>query len=157
MMCHVGQKFADQYFDRVKALLKPGAIALLHCIAKMEESPGTDPFVQKHIFPNYWFYSVEGMTLRAVRRGLHVLDVENLRRHYERTVQYWRKNFLGNYEAIKQKMGFSDRFMRLWEFYYCCVIAGFRSAQMHLIQMVLSNGINESYPWTREFLYNGGS
>lgn len=153
MMCHVGQKYADRYFDKITSLLKPGGVALLHCISKMEESAGTDRFVHKYIFPNYWFFSLEGMVLRAVRRGLHVLDLENLRRHYALTVRHWRKNLLHNHDAIMKEMGFSDTFLRLWEFYFCCVIAGFRTAQIHLLQMVISRGINDQYPWTREFLY----
>jgi cyclopropane-fatty-acyl-phospholipid synthase len=120
----------------------------------MKESPGADPFVQKHIFPGYWFFSLEGMTRRAVDRSLNVIDVENLRRHYAMTTHHWRKNFLRNYDKIKQAMGFSDHFMRIWEFYFCCVIAGFRTGQSNLIQMVLSNGINDAYRWTRDFLYS---
>ncbi len=154
MMCHVGQKYADRYFDKVKRMMKPGAVGLLHCIAKMKESPGEDPFVSKHIFPGYWFFSLEGMTKRAVDRGMNIMDVENLRRHYALTTHHWRKNFLRNYDAIKAAMGFSDRFMKMWEFYFCLVIAGFRTGRMNLIQMVLSNGITDTYPWTREFLYN---
>jgi cyclopropane-fatty-acyl-phospholipid synthase len=153
MMCHVGQKYADRYYDKVKALLAPRAVCLLHCIAKMKEAPGSDPFVQKHVFPGYWFFSLEGMTRRAVERGLNVMDVENLRRHYALTAHHWRRNFLHNYGRIKATLGFDDYFMRIWEFYFACVIAGFRTGQMNLIQMVFSNGINDDYPWTREFLY----
>jgi cyclopropane-fatty-acyl-phospholipid synthase len=153
MMCHVGQSRADAYFDKVKALLAPGAVCLLHCIAKMKEDPRTDPFVRKYIFPGYWFFSLEGMTRRAVARGLNVMDVENLRRHYAMTAHHWHQRFLRNYDAIKAAMGFDDRFLRTWEFYLASVIAGFRTGQMNLIQMVLSNGLADDYPWTREFLY----
>jgi cyclopropane-fatty-acyl-phospholipid synthase len=153
MMCHVGRSRADAYFDKVKALMAPGAVGLLHCIAKMKEDPRTDPFVSKYVFPGYWFFSLQGMTNRAVNRGLNILDVENLRRHYTMTAHHWRKNFLRNYDAIKATMGFDDQFMRTWEFYLASVVAGFRTGQMNLIQMVLSNGINDEYPWTREFLY----
>jgi cyclopropane-fatty-acyl-phospholipid synthase len=153
MMCHVGRSRADAYFDKVKALMAPGAVGLLHCIAKMKEDPRTDPFVSKYVFPGYWFFSLQGMTNRAVNRALTILDVENLRRHYAMTAHHWRKNFLRNYGAIKATMGFDDRFMRTWEFYLASVVAGFRTGQMNLIQMVLSNGLNDDYPWTREFLY----
>jgi len=153
MMCHVGQRHANQYYDKVKALLAPGGVCLLHCIAKMKEGPGSDPFVEKHVFPGYWFFSLEGMTKRAVDRQLNVMDVENLRRHYGMTAHHWRSNFLRNYEAIKKTMNFGDSFMRTWEFYLASVVAGFRTGQINLIQMVLSNGINDEYPWTRDFLY----
>jgi cyclopropane-fatty-acyl-phospholipid synthase len=153
MMCHIGAERVDAFFDTVQRVTAPGGICLLHFISKMEESLGVDPFVAKHIFPGYWFNSIEGATTRLVRRGFHVLDVENLRRHYARTVQHWRANFLRNYGAITQTMGFGDEFMRKWEFYLASVVAGFSTGQIHLLQMVTSRGLTDNYPWTREFLY----
>jgi cyclopropane-fatty-acyl-phospholipid synthase len=153
MMCHVGESRADAFYDKLQALSAPGAIVLTHCISKMKESPGSDPFVEKHVFPGYWFFSLEGETKRAVDRGFNVLDVENLRRHYAMTAHHWRRNFLANYDLIKKKMGFDDRFMRTWDFYLASVVGGFRGGHLNLIQMTMSQGINDEYPLTREFLY----
>jgi cyclopropane-fatty-acyl-phospholipid synthase len=154
MMCHIGPKHIEQYFDKVKQLTAPGGVCLLHFISKMEESLSVDPFVATHIFPGYWFNSVEGVTQRSVRRGFHVLDLENLRRHYAMTAHHWRANFRRNYDEIKSVMRFDDVFMRAWEFYLASVVAGFTTGQMHLVQFVLSNGICNDYPLTRHFLYS---
>lgn len=153
MMCHVGERRADAFYDKLKALSAPGGIVLTHCISKMKEATGADPFVEKHVFPGYWFFSLQGETNRAVERGFNVLDVENLRRHYALTAHHWRRNFNRNYDAIKKKMGFDDRFMRTWDFYLAIVVGGFRSGYMNLIQMTMANGVNDDYPLTREFLY----
>ena len=154
MMCHIGPERVDAFFDTVQRVVAPGGVCLLHFISKMQESLSVDPFVAKHIFPGYWFNSVEGAITRSVHRGFHVLDVENLRRHYARTAQHWRANFLRNYDAIKATMGFDDRFMRKWEFYLASVVTGFLTGQMHLVQIVMSRGLADDYPWTREFLYS---
>lgn len=153
MMCHVGESRADAFYDKLAALSARGAIVLTHCISKMQESSGSDPFVEKHVFPGYWFFSLEGETKRAADRGFNVVDVENLRRHYAMTAHHWRRNFLRNYDLIKKKMGFDDRFMRTWDFYLASVVGGFRGGHLNLIQMAMSKGINDSYPLTREFLY----
>ena len=153
MMCHVGESRADQFFDKVKSLLAPKAICLLHCISKMKEASGADPFIEKHVFPGYWFFSLEGLVKRAVHRELNILDVENLRLHYILTGQRWRTNFLENYEAIKSAMKFDDQFMRTWEFYLASAEAGFHTGHLSLIQMVMTNGVRTDYPLTREFLY----
>ena len=153
MMCHVGERRADMFYDKLQALSTPGAIVLTHCISKMREASGSDPFVAKHVFPGYWFFSLEGETKRAVERGFNVLDVENLRRHYAMTAHHWRKNFNANWDKIKRKMRYDDRFMRTWDFYLASVVAGFRSGHLNLIQMTMSHGINDEYPLTREFLY----
>ncbi|MBA3766679.1 MAG: class I SAM-dependent methyltransferase, partial [Acidobacteria bacterium] len=80
-------------------------------------------------------------------------DVENLRRHYILTVQRWRANFLRNYEEIKAAMGYDDRFMRTWDFYLASGSAGFCLGYLNVIQMMMTNGVVNDYPWTREFLY----
>ena len=95
----------------------------------------------------------QGETNRAVDRGFNVLDVENLRRHYAMTAHHWRRNFIRNYDLIKKKMGFDDRFMRTWDFYLAIVAGSFRAGYLNLIQMTMANGINDDYPLTREFLY----
>jgi cyclopropane-fatty-acyl-phospholipid synthase len=153
MMCHVGESRADAFYDKLERLSANGAIVLTHCISKMQESPNSDPFVAKHVFPGYWFFSLEGETKRAVERGFNVIDVENLRRHYAMTAHQWRRNFLRNYDLIKDRMKFDDRFMRTWDFYLASVVGGFRSGYLNLIQMTMSKGINDQYPLTREFLY----
>ena len=153
MMCHVGERRANQFFDKVKSLVTPKAICLLHCISKMKESSGADPFVEKHVFPGYWFFSLEGLVKRAVDREMNILDIENLRPHYVLTGQRWRANFLRNYDEIKAVMGFDDRFMRTWEFYLASAEAGFHTGHLNLIQMVMTNGVRTDYPLTREFLY----
>ncbi len=157
MMCHIGQKRIHQFWDKVSSLIAPKGIALLHCVAKMKESSDTSPFVQKYIFPGYWYNSIEGMVTRAVARDFQVIDIENLRRHYTLTLHHWRNHLLKNKEAIQKTMGFTDEFMRAWEFYLAIGAAGFASGTSSLIQMVVSKGINDEYPWTRDFLYSAKS
>ena len=144
---------ADAFYDKLQSLSARGAIVLTHCISKMQESDGADPFVQKHVFPGYWFFSLEGETNRAVHRGFNVLDVETLRRHYAMTAHHWRANFRRNYDLIKKKMGFDDHFMKAWDFYLASVAGSFRAGYLNLIQMTMSQGINDEYPLTRDFLY----
>jgi cyclopropane-fatty-acyl-phospholipid synthase len=152
-MCHVGERRADAFYDKLRSLSAPGAIVLTHCITKMRESSRNDPFVEKHVLPGYWFFSLEGATKRAVDRGFNVLDVENLRRHYAMTAHHWRRNFRANWDTIRKKTGKGDRFMRTWDFYLASVVAGFRSGHLNLIQMTMSHGVNDTYPLTRAFLY----
>jgi cyclopropane-fatty-acyl-phospholipid synthase len=153
MMCHIGERRIDAFYDRIRALLAPDAICLLHAIVKMREQSGADPFVSKHVFPGYWFNSVEGMIRRAVDRDLQIVDLENLRRHYHLTAQHWLQRFRRSWTTIRARFGFDERFMRTWEFYLASVAAGFRTGRMSLIQVVMSSGVNDAYPLTREFLY----
>lgn len=154
MMCHIGQKRIDQFYDKIESLMNPHGICLLHCVAKMKESPDVGAFVEKYIFPGYWFNSLEGMVIRSVDRGFNVIDIENLRRHYALTLYRWLVNFRKKYDTIKATVGFNDASMRAWEFYFAIAAAGFRSGAMNLLQVVMSKGINDDYPMTRDFLYH---
>jgi cyclopropane-fatty-acyl-phospholipid synthase len=152
-MRHVGGRRADAFYDKLSKLSAPKGIVLAQSVAKMNDDDASDPFVEKHVFPGYWSLSCEGETKRAVARGFNVVDVENLRRHYALTVHHWRKNFLANYEGIKRKTRYRDRFLRTWDFYLASVVAGLRAGHLNLIALTMSNGINDEYPLTRDFLY----
>ncbi|XXT16898.1 cyclopropane-fatty-acyl-phospholipid synthase family protein [Sorangium sp. So ce429] len=152
-MCHAGERRIEVFYDRVKALLAPGGVCLLESVTRAQESPWTDPFLQKHIFPGYWPPSLRGMTARAEERGLGVLDAENLQRHSALTARCWRRNFLENRDKIARVTGFDAAFMRKWEFYLACAAAAFRTGHLSFIQMVLSNGAPRDYPLAREPLY----
>ena len=156
MMCHVGQKRQDAFYDKLALLAKPSSIVLTHCVSKMRETSGSDPFVEKYIFPGYWFFSVEGQTKRAAERGFNILDIENLRRHYVFTLRRWRKSFLEKQDSLKSRFNLDDKFIRTWDFYMCLAMAGFRHGHMNLIQTVMSKGTNNEYPMTRDHLYAPG-
>lgn len=155
MRCHVGERRIDPFWDKMKALLVPGGICLIHCLATTQETSGTDPFVRKHVLPGCGWSSLEGIVSRAAARGLNVLEVESLRRHYALTARCWRQNFLRSYDDIKRVTGVDDAFMRTWEFSLASVVAGFRAGHMNLLQAIMSNGIQDDYPLTRELLYIG--
>jgi cyclopropane-fatty-acyl-phospholipid synthase len=156
MMCHVGQKRQDAFYDKLESFAAPKSVVLTHCVSKMRESTGSDPFVEKYIFPGYWFFSAEGQTKRVTERGFNILDVENLRRHYVYTLRRWRHSFLTKQESIKARFNLDDKFIRTWDFYMCLAMAGFRHGHMNLLQMVMSKGTNDDYPMTRDFQYAPG-
>ncbi|WP_437671945.1 class I SAM-dependent methyltransferase [Sorangium sp. So ce131] len=152
-MCHAGGRRIEVFYDRVKALLARGGLCLLESVTRDRESPRTDPFVEKHIFPGYWAPSLEGMAARAAARGLDVLDAEDLRRHSALTAQGWRRNFLENRERIARVTGFGEVFMRTWEFYLASAVAAFRTGHLSFVQMVLANGPQREIPLARAALY----
>jgi len=155
MMSPGGERRIDRFWDKVKALLSPGGICLLHCVAVRKESPGADPFVPGHAFPGHWLGSLDGVVSRAADRGLHVLDVENLRRHAALTAHAWRQSLLRRHEEIQRAAEVSEASMRAWDFHLASVVAGFRAGHLSVLQTVLSHGLQDDYPLTREALHAG--
>jgi len=80
-----------------------------------------------------------------------VLDVENLRLHYAKTLEHW----LARYQASEDRVAemFDQRFVRMWRLYLTGSIAGFAAGTLQLFQVLFARaGVND-IPWTRAGLY----
>ncbi len=80
-----------------------------------------------------------------------VLDVENLRLHYARTLEHWLERFEKNAEEIARM--FDERFVRMWRMYLAGSIAAFLVGSLQLFQIVFARERNNEIPWTRRFMY----
>ena len=51
---------------------------------------------------------------------LRAINIEDIGLHYARTLRDWRERFFGRIEDVRAQ-GFSEEFLRLWDFYlsYC--------------------------------------
>jgi len=108
-------------------------------------------WVRKHIFPGAY-----PPTLREVADILEpwdfaVLDVENLRLHYARTLEHWLERFERSHQQVAAM--FDDRFVRMWRLYLAGSVAAFRSGTMQLFQVVFAGSQCKALPWTRAYLY----
>jgi cyclopropane-fatty-acyl-phospholipid synthase len=80
-----------------------------------------------------------------------VLDVENLRRHYEKTAARWLARYRQNRRTIDALV--PQETARAYELYLAGTVAAFRSATTCLYQVVFSRARNDAIPWTRADLY----
>ncbi|MEQ9349852.1 MAG: cyclopropane-fatty-acyl-phospholipid synthase family protein, partial [Alphaproteobacteria bacterium] len=149
MFEHVGAGHYLEYFRKVRQLLKPDGVMLLHSIGRMEPPGGTNPWLRKYIFPGGYTPALSE-TLRALERaGLWVTDIEILRLHYAKTLREWRRRFNANRARIEQI--YDERFGRMWDFY----LAGCEVAFRHMGQMVFQMQITReqtAVPLTRDYM-----
>ena len=87
----------------------------------------------------------------ATAGNFAVLDVENLRFHYARTLEHWLDRFEQSAQQVASE--FDQRFVRMWRLYLAGSIAAFRSGSMQLFQMVFAGPMCQAIPWTRAHLY----
>jgi cyclopropane-fatty-acyl-phospholipid synthase len=80
-----------------------------------------------------------------------VLDIENLRLHYARTLEHWIERFEQSADKIEKK--YDNAFVRAWRLYLAGSIAGFRAGTMQLFQVLFTRGTNNDLPWSRAHLY----
>lgn len=146
MIEHVGRGNYEEFMRCVKSILHPGGLFLLHYISALQEYPG-DAWVKKYIFPGGMVPSLREIINIAGDMRFYTLDVESLRRHYNRTLLLWNENFQEHRREVVQM--FDEEFARMWELYLCSCAATFNNGVIDLHQILFSNDVNNELPMTR--------
>ena len=146
MLDHVGRNNYTEFMSCVKNILKPGGLFLLHYISALKEYPG-DAWVKKYIFPGGVVPSLREIINIAGDLRFYTLDVEDLRRHYNKTLLCWNENFQRHRSEVVEM--FDERFARMWEMYLCACAATFMNGVVDLHQVLFSNDVNNEIPMTR--------
>jgi len=94
MFEHVGQANMPLYFQKIYRLLKPGGLVMNHGITAGSLQPGQlgagmGDFIGKYIFPGGELLHVSLVLRDMAGAGLEMVDTENLRPHYARTLWAW--------------------------------------------------------------------
>ena len=136
----VGERWWPVWFGKVAQVLPRGGKAVVQSIVIADElferyRAGSD-FIQKFIFPGGMLPSPSRLRSLAAAAGFDIVDEFCFGPDYARTLAAWRDNFLARAEAVRA-LGFDERFMRMWEFYFAYCIAGFVSASTDVMQFTL--------------------
>ena len=150
MLEHVGIGNFAELGRLIDRSLKPSGRGLIHTIGRNVPAP-LDAWNDKYIFPGAEPPSLSQMTKIFEAGRLSVLDVENLRLHYAKTLEEWHRRFEAAAEHIEHQ--FDARFVRMWRLYLCASIAAFLSGDLQLFQVTFSRAENNNVPWTRADLY----
>jgi cyclopropane-fatty-acyl-phospholipid synthase len=150
MFEHVGKGLISTFMEKTKAMVKPGGIGLLHTIGKERDTAG-DPWTMRYIFPGGYLPVLDHVIRIMGETGLVPIDVENLRLHYAATLDEWAKRFETNVNQV-EKM-FDQRLVRTWRMYLRGSSAAFRWGDIRIYQILFTNGLCNSLPWTREHYY----
>jgi len=146
MLEHVGRRHYRDLGRVMRDTVHSGGRGLLHSIGRDRPMP-TNRWIQRRIFPEGYVPSLREIVGILEPLGLSVLDVENLRPHYERTLEHWLERFESARDEVAAKLG--DRFVRMWRLYLASSLASFRTGWHQLFQVVYAPNGGESMPWTR--------
>jgi cyclopropane-fatty-acyl-phospholipid synthase len=150
MVEHVGHANLPKYFAAVDKLLVPQGLSMLHSITGLIEGP-CNKWILKYIFPGGYIPSIRELIGHLPDFDFHLLDVESLRLHYAKTLDFWAKNFEKHVEKVREKYG--ERFVRMWRLYLNSCAASFRVSGLNIHQILFSKGLNNNLEMTRAFLY----
>jgi len=149
MFEHVGVPHYREFFQKLKDLLADDGVALLHSIGTMDGPGGTNPWLQKYIFPGGYTPALSEVMGAVQAVGLWVTDIEILRLHYAETLRAWRQRFSANRDRVRAL--YDERFCRMWDFYLTGSELGFRYGSQMVFQMQLAKQ-PDAVPLTRDYM-----
>jgi cyclopropane-fatty-acyl-phospholipid synthase len=138
----VGHQFFDAYFKSCSDLLKPEGMMLLQAITipdnQFESAKTRVDFIKRYIFPGSCIPSVAAICASLARvTDLRLFHLEDITPHYARTLHEWRRGLLANLDRVRA-LGYSEEFIRMWEFYLCYCEGGFIERYIGDVQMLLT-------------------
>ena len=143
MFEHVGARNHRPYLAKVRELLAPDGLTLLHTIGNRVTLRANDPWIEKYIFPNSLIPSRAQIALAAERLFV-IEDWHDFGTDYERTLAAWADNLRDAWPDLAPR--YDDRFRRMWHFYLMVSIASFRARRSQLWQIVMSpEGVTGEY------------
>lgn len=152
MLEHVGRphyRALGEVIDR--ALDAKHGRGLLHFIGRNRPQP-LHPWIRRRIFPGGYPPTLAEVAQQVLEPwAFSILDVENLRLHYARTLAHWLARFEAASDEIRARFG--DRFLRTWRLYLAGSQASFLTGALQLFQIVFARPGDNTVPWTRRGLY----
>lgn len=151
MLEHVGVDNYSRLGAVIDRCLRPRGRGLIHSIGRNQ--PGTmNTWIARRIFPGANPPSLGETAAIFEPYDFSILDVENLRLHYARTLEHWLDRYEGAVDQIRAM--YDERFVRVWRLYLAGSIAAFASGQLQLFQIVFNRGSNDPLAMTRDYLYS---
>lgn len=158
MFEHVGLAHLAAYFGRIRQLLVPDGWAMNHGITSTDAQDGETAlggggFIERYVFPQGELPHI-GTVLRTLQEGgLEAFDVENLRRHYARTLGCWSEVFEAKTGRLKQLV--SEKQWRIWRVYLAGCAWAFENDEIALFQVLCRPAGRSAgeLPWSRRWQY----
>lgn len=149
MLEHVGQRqFDDLARVLARVVRRHDGRGLLHFIGRDVPCP-LNAWLRRRIFPGAYAPTLGEVTSRVLApAGMSVVDVENLRLHYARTLAHWSERYEASVDAVRSELG--TPFARAWSLYLAASQAAFASGWLQLYQVVFSPRESDPPWWTRD-------
>ncbi|MES2283458.1 MAG: cyclopropane-fatty-acyl-phospholipid synthase family protein [Pseudomonadota bacterium] len=175
MFEHVGHANMTAYFEKILRLLVPGGLVMNHGITAggLENSQlgaGMGDFIEKYIFPGGELLHVSAVLEHMSRAGLEMLDTENLRPHYARTLWDWSDTLETKLDMAREVLARdggderAEKTLRAYRLYLAGSAMSFEQGWISLHQMLATRpsgnladgslkGAQSVYPYNREYIY----
>lgn len=150
MLEHVGVENYPELGRIIDRCLTTNGRGLIHTIGRNRPRP-MNSWVERRIFPGARPPAISELMQIFEDVELSILDLENLRRHYECTLREWLSRYEAAYQQVEKT--FDEHFLRAWQLYLAGSILAFHIGELQLFQVVFTRKRNNDIPWNREHLY----
>jgi cyclopropane-fatty-acyl-phospholipid synthase len=137
----VGEKYWPAYFDTVRDRLRSGRNATLQIITITDQRFQTYrkqvDFIQKYIFPGGMLPSPQALRAEIARAGLRLKSHVEFGQSYSQTLRRWHETFNARWDEIA-RLGFDDRFRRMWNFYLTSCAGAFGGGNCDVTQITMT-------------------
>ena len=176
MFEHVGRANMPAYFRQIHDLLLPGGLVMNHGITSgqldyQQLGAGMGDFIEKYIFPGGELLHVTHVLRETAAAGLEMVDTENLRPHYARTLWAWSDALEAQLPQAREVLrkstgdeGRAERVLRAYRLYLAGSAMSFEQGWISLHQMLATKpdgemgsgamrGAQSEYPFTRDYIH----
>ncbi len=150
MLEHVGRDYYGELGRVIHRSVGDGGRGLLHFIGRNSPRPLT-VWSRRRLFPGAYAPPLRQVMEIFEPWDYSVLDVENLRLHYAKTLEHWLDRFERSAHRVDEIFG--PKFVRTWRLYLAGTQAGFRSGALQLFQILFAGPDCQQIPWTRAHWY----
>ena len=151
MLEHVGLDNYTEFGGVVDRCLTQNGRALVHTIGRNRPRL-MNAWIEKRIFPGAYPPTIKEMMEIFEPNRFSVLDVENLRLHYAKTLAHWLARYDASDEQVQAEFG--EDFARAWRLYLAGSQAAFLAGGLQLFQVVFTRERNNELAATRRHLYS---
>jgi cyclopropane-fatty-acyl-phospholipid synthase len=177
MFEHVGRAHMPQYFAKIFRLLAPGGLVMNHGITagglgNDQLGAGMGDFIEKYIFPGGELLHISQVLHDLSMAGLEMVDTENLRPHYARTLWDWSDALETRQEqalaVLRSTLGEerAGKVLRAYRLYLAGSAMSFEQGWISLHQALATRpaenvqpagapkGAQSVYPFNRQYIYS---
>ena len=151
MLEHVGPDHYHELGSVIDRSLEKNGLGIIHSVGRNRPT-APNAWLEQRIFPGSYPPSLREMMNIFEPFNFSVLDVENLRLHYAKTLMTWLERFDDKVDVVRNM--YDDTFVRAWRLYLGGCAAAFLSSSIQLFQIVFGNAHNNKIPMTRTHIYS---
>jgi cyclopropane-fatty-acyl-phospholipid synthase len=154
MLEHVGLGNYASLGAVIDRCLKENGRGLVHSIGR-NIPRRMNEWIESYIFPGAYPPTLKEMMDIFEPFEFVIMDVENLRSHYARTLTDWLARYEQHVDRVREM--FDENFVQAWRLYLSGSISAFTGGQLQLFQVLFQRHGGNSLPVTRERMLLGGA